>query len=105
MGLWQRIYDDTITVYFSRSFASIMRTIDRRVWSNAQSHLICPKRGFCDFPIDSHGRSSDLREEVKKYCTRTDRVESEQNCSLQSAALILGPWDHRNHLDLHQIGR
>jgi hypothetical protein len=32
------------------------------------------QRGFYDFPIDSHRRSSRLREELKKYCTaRTER--------------------------------
>jgi hypothetical protein len=32
------------------------------------------------------GRSSSLRE---KYCTRTDRGESEQNCSLSSRAAFI----------------
>jgi hypothetical protein len=47
------------------------------------------QRGFYDFPIDSHGRSSRLREELKKYCTRTDRAESEQNSSLLVGRILL----------------
>src|SRR5260370_7701947 len=68
--------------FFGRIPAHEAETVREQQHTYNHSTRSGPQRGVYDFPIDSHGRSSRLREELKKYCTRTPRAESEQNSSL-----------------------
>src|SRR6266699_1948253 len=74
--------------FFGRIPAHEAETVREQQHTYNHSTRSGPQRGFYDFPIDCHGAFLRFEEEVKHCCTRTDRAESEQNSSLQSAALI-----------------
>src|ERR1700730_18197594 len=72
------------------NFSAVVRLMKPKPYESSTIPTTTPaapvhREGFTTSQLILIERSSGLREEVKKYCTRTDRTESEQNCSLHSA--------------------
>src|SRR5467141_1379915 len=81
-----RLFRTRACQFFGRIPAHEAETVREQEHTYNYSTHSGPQRGFYDFPIDFHWAL--LLFEIK-YCTHTNRGESEQNCSLSSRAAFI----------------